>query len=285
MLAQETLAICERGTYTSPTGERLSIEAAMAAARAGTTLYTPRRLRDLLYAPPLPSSEVAAASIELRPETSMEAARRLCLGENRRDVLVLNFASARNPGGGFLGGSQAQEEALSRSSGLYPCLLLTPEYYEHHRRLRSCLYSDHMIYSPSVPFFRDDAGALLESPYQAAVVTAPAVNAGVVRRQERGSGPKIRDAMRQRIGLLLGLARHHGHETLVLGAWGCGVFRNDPRLIAELFSEQLRSQRFARAFDKVVFAIPGRGKGSGNFAAFDQILGAPALIRNQRNTD
>jgi len=70
----------------------------------------------------------------------------------------LNFASAKNPGGGFLGGGSAQEESLARSSGLFPCINQMQQMYETNRAYRSCLYTDHMIYSPRVPVFRDDEG-------------------------------------------------------------------------------------------------------------------------------
>src|SRR5690348_13855049 len=92
-----------------------------------------------------------------------------------------------------------------------------------------------MIYSPRVPVFRDDDDRLIEEPWSVAMITAPAVNAGVVRANEPGSVPRIAETMNRRIASVLGLAAHHGHDALVLGAWGCGVFANDPWEIAELF--------------------------------------------------
>lgn len=99
-------------------------------------------------------------------------------------MLALNFASARHPGGGFLGGSQAQEESLARASGLSPCLNQFQEMYDTNQRFSSCLYTDHMIYAPDVPVFRDDDDRLLEEPFLVSILTAPAVNAGAVRRNE-----------------------------------------------------------------------------------------------------
>jgi uncharacterized protein (TIGR02452 family) len=113
------------------------------------------------------------------------------------------------------------------------------DYYAAKRRSNSALYTDHMIYSPLVPVFRDDADRLLDEPWCVSMITAPAVNAGVVRSQEPENVSRIRDMMNCRIEYVLALAAHHGHQALVLGAWGCGVFANDPREVAELFASHL----------------------------------------------
>jgi uncharacterized protein (TIGR02452 family) len=169
------------------------------------------------------------------------------------DVLCLNFASAKNPGGGFLNGSQAQEESLARASGLYACLLQARAMYDTNRQFDSCLYTDHMIYSPRVPVFRDDDDVLLAEPYAVSFVTAPAVNAGALRPGERA---RIEPTMRGRTEKVLALAAAHGHEALVLGAWGCGVFRNDPTDVARWFHEHLcETPAFEGVFRTVVFAV------------------------------
>src|SRR6185437_10556724 len=108
-------------------------------------------------------------------------AGRLLRDEGADRVLALNFASARHPGGGFLKGSQAQEESLARASGLYACIAPLRGMYDANHRFRSCLYTDHLIYSPDVPVFRADNDSLLDHPYPVSFVTAPAVNAGAVR--------------------------------------------------------------------------------------------------------
>jgi uncharacterized protein (TIGR02452 family) len=60
--------------------------------------------------------------------------------------------------------------------------------------------------------------------------------------------------MRQRVEKVLTIMAGHGHDASVLGAWGCGVFKNDPEVIAQLFARALRG-RFAGDFAKVVFAV------------------------------
>ena len=108
----------------------------------------------------LPSAR-AAPACEVSAETTGAAALRL-RGEGGERVLALNFASAKNAGGGFINGAKAQEEDLARASALYPCLIGQRGYYEANRRCGSMIYTDHLIYSPDVPFFRDDGWALLE---------------------------------------------------------------------------------------------------------------------------
>lgn len=184
-----------------------------------------------------------------------------------KPVLCLNFASAKNPGGGFLGGSQAQEEALCRASALYLTINPQQEYYQVNRTCGTCLYTDYMIYSPGVPVFRDDRDELLQQPFEVSVITSPAVNAGALANSQPEQLPKLQSVMRQRIEKLLTVAVLHGYSRLVLGAWGCGVFRNEPAEIASLFHDALTG-RFARAFEEVAFGVLDFTKDQATFHAF-----------------
>ncbi|MCB9764626.1 MAG: TIGR02452 family protein [Alphaproteobacteria bacterium] len=270
-VAQETLNVLDEGCYTAPSGALVSIADAQAAAVAGTQLYTPEALAALL-AEPGPGG--AAPAITVTDERTQEACRRLFQDEGVDDVLALNFASARNPGGGFLRGAKAQEEDLSRCSGLYPSLITQMRYYTANRVQSSLLYTDHMIYSPQVPFFRVRSRTFIEQPYLASVITAPAPNAGEHLRREPGATAALDEAVQRRAGMVLALARAHGHRNLVLGAWGCGVFRNDPTRVAEVFRDWLNSRTFAGCFDQVVFAILATTKpGKRNLEAFQAVLG------------
>ena len=189
-------------------------------------------------------------------------------------VAVLNFASARNPGGGFLNGAQAQEEALCRASALYTCLLRAPEFYDHHRAHRDPFYSDRVIHSPAVPVFRDDRGRLLDEPYTAGFLTAAAPNAGVVLRTAPERAPELPRALAVRAERVLETAAAHGYRRLVLGAWGCGVFRNDPARVAGAFRALLGpGGRFERAFEHVVFGVLDRTPGAVVRGAFEEAFG------------
>src|SRR5262245_60047417 len=255
-LGQETVDIVERGWYESPGSGRVDLSPLVSRCLASTTLYRPSQLDEVVHCTAQPRDTEYRTSIEVVNETSLSASRRLVSQHGGSTTLCLNFASAKNPGGGFLGGSQAQEESLARSSGLYASLVSQGEYYEANRACRTALYTDHMILSPEVPVFRDDSGSLLGAPYSLGIVTAPAVNAGAIRKNEAENASRIWPTMSARIAKVLALAVHHGYEHLVLGAWGCGVFKNDPNEIATLFADALlRSSRFRDRFRVVVFAV------------------------------
>ncbi len=95
---------------------------------------------------------------------------------------------------------------------------------------------------------------MLVKPVLCNFITSPAVNAGVVKQQEPKRVSEIFGAMDVRIDKMLSLALHQGNETLILGAWGCGVFKNDPKEIAELFKKHLHG-KYKNKFKRVVFAI------------------------------
>ena len=268
--AEETLDILRRGRYSAVSGRGVDIGDWLQDSVTRTRLYHPYDFPTELNRPP----HSFDTTIEVTPETTLAAAHRLVLAQEHDEPLCLNFASAKNPGGGFLSGAQAQEESLARSSGLYASIAPQQEMYEHNRTLETCLYSDHMIYSPGVPVFRDDQGRLLGVPYRTAFITAPAVNAGVVQQRELTRITHIRPTMRQRLERVLWVAAQCGHTRLVLGAWGCGVFANDPYEIAELFAETLgEGGPFAGCSQHVVFAIYDRTPNRAVFAPFQNRLG------------
>ncbi|MEU4823178.1 TIGR02452 family protein [Actinomadura citrea] len=266
MTAQETVAILERGDYTAPSGRAVSIADGLAEAVRRTVLYRPDELDTLLKRLP-PADPDTRTRIEVTGETTLAAARRLCAPGTT--PFALNFASAKNPGGGFLNGAHAQEEGLARSSGLYESLLSAREYYDFHRAQGDLLYSDHMIYSPDVPVFREDSGRLLEEPYGVTFLTSPAPNRGAIR--DAGKARQVPEVLRLRARKVLAVALANGHTRLVLGAWGCGVFRNDPAEVAEVFAEALRpGGGFADRFEHVVFAVWDTAAGAPRHAAFER---------------
>jgi len=252
-IAKETLHILDEGKYVTPSGKTVELFAQQQAAVNGTTLYTPEQAHHLLTKQNLLHG--AKPIIDVTDETTQIAANRLVQNEGCSDLVLLNFASARNPGGGFVNGAKAQEEDLARCSGLYPCLLTQPTYYQRNRAQKSLLYTDHIVYSPNVPWFRTHSRKLLENIFLASVITAPAPNAGQLLRRDATAWPAIEETLRHRAGLVLAIARENGHRTLLLGAWGCGVFRNKPHLVADAFGTWLNSLEFQGCFDRVTFAI------------------------------
>ncbi len=264
--AKQVLAILDAGAYTSASGKEVSIGALQAKAEADTRLYLPEEL-DALRARP---ADGRTPPIEVVASTTQEAAQRWA----NDHAVVLNFASARNPGGGFLGGARAQEEELCRCSGLYTTLLTQRAYYDHHRGERTLLYSDRLIHSPGVPFFRlATKEPLLDEPVVVGVITAPAPNAGAIRRNRPEEASAIESTFERRWANILAVAAEHGYRSVVLGAWGCGAFRNDPQPVAEAARRVLESGRWGD-FERVVFAIPDRGNVSrANLEAFRRVLG------------
>lgn len=243
LLGREAVEIMKRGTYRAPSGAEVSIAEAQARAVAATREYEPTDgdLRE-------PRHD-RTTRFEVTPETTLEAAARLASAR----PLALNFASATKPGGGFLGGAQAQEESIARSSSLY-ATILDREMHRHHSHPRNPMYTSWAITSPDVPVFRKDDGTLLERPYTTSFLTCAAVNAGVVLARDPSKKPDVMRAMRERIARVLAIAAHESYATLILGAWGCGVFRNDTEDIALAFREALDGP-FAGAFEHVVFAV------------------------------
>jgi len=244
-LGLETVVILERGNYQSASGMVVDLRDLLRRAVEHTRSYTPEEALS-----PVPPGEKMTC-FEVVNETTLEAARRLVEAGSR--PLALNFASALHPGGGFLIGARAQEESLARSSGLYACLEGNP-FYAFHKAQNDALYSDYAIYSPDVPVIRRDDGTLLEEPFCCSILTCAAVNANHLLWGDTSRKGEIRPAMDRRIRRVLALAVHHGHDTLILGAWGCGAFGNDTEEIAALFRDALTGD-FRGVFARVVFAV------------------------------
>ncbi|MEX0172916.1 TIGR02452 family protein [Streptomyces sp. LMG1-1-1.1] len=266
-MARQTEEIVAAGHYQAPDGRTVSLTEDLAAALSGTRLHGP----DPVAVTP---DTDRTPTLDVTGESSLAAARRMTEADASRPVAVLNFASARNPGGGYLNGAQAQEEALCRSSALHATLLRAPAYYAHHRAERDAFYSDRVIHSPRVPVFRDDRGALLAEPFTVGFLTSPAPNAGVVRRTTPDRAHELPAALASRAERVLETAAAAGYRRLVLGAWGCGVFMNDPEMVAGTFKALLTDGgRFAGHFEEVVFAVLDRSSGTRTLAAFARVLG------------
>ncbi|MFJ9711430.1 TIGR02452 family protein [Streptomyces sp. NPDC101234] len=265
-IAQQTEQIVAAGGYRTPDGREILLAADIAAAQDATRMYGPQPV------PVAPDADLDTV-FEVTGESSLEAARRLA----GAPLAVLNFASARNPGGGYLNGAQAQEEALCRGSALYACQLRARVFYDHHRAHRDPFYSDRVIHSPAVPVFRDDRGGLLAEPYLAGFLTAAAPNAGVIRRTAPERVAELPAALAVRAERVLEVAAAQGYRRLVLGAWGCGVFQNDPAQVAGAFRGLLGSGgRFGRTFEHVVFGVLDRTPGSVVREAFAEVFQASA---------
>lgn len=271
-MAKESLEIMKQGYYEPVTSQnppeksRIMIKEAMEQSIGSSILISPVEGEKILEKYTLCTS---CHQPETRViNTSTVEAIRMLAAEGKTNIGVLNFASAKNPGGGFLNGAKAQEESLAVSSTLYPTLTAHEEYYRENRSHSSMMYLDYGIYSPEVVFFRDGVFQLTEAPVKASVLTLPAVNMGQVLLK----GENVVEAkrvMRRRMKMALGIFAEQKAKHLVLGAYGCGVFRNDPREIAVWWRELLEGG-MGQYFDSVFYAVLDRSKGQCCIRAFQE---------------
>ncbi|GAB4141904.1 MAG: TIGR02452 family protein [Thermogutta sp.] len=273
-LAKQAVEITERGAYTADCGRAVDIAAAIRNCLAATRLFTPsdlNRLREEVLAKP---ARPFAGTIEVVNETTLTGVARL-LADSADPLAALNFASAKNPGGGFLSGGQGQEESLARSSALHASLLQASEFYERHRASPSLLYSDAVILSPGCPVFRNDDGVLLSKPHPVTFITSAAPNAVAAAKNRPDELPAIPEIFRRRSEYVLAVAAAHGYKRLVLGAWGCGVFGNDPAVVAAAFAGHLRGV-WAGRFERIVFSVHDTSASRSTFEAFRSALAPDA---------
>lgn len=183
------------------------------------------------------------------------------------DLAVLDFASFVNPGGGYIKGGLAQEEALCTESYLYNVLEGQRDWYQENRRRNiNCeLYRNRAIVAPAVRFERGKTHAYAD------VIVAAAPNAKRARAEYGVSEDVLKAAMRDRIRFVLALIDSLGREKAVLGAYGCGVFEWDAEVVAEMFREELASG--THGLKQVIFAVP-RTRYDENLAKFEHGLAA-----------
>ncbi len=167
----------------------------------------------------------------------------------KEKTAVLNFASYRHAGGGFLNGSMAQEETLCHASFLYNVLKEFPEYYEwNESHYNKGLYTNRALYSPEVYFFCDDD----RDPVIADVITCAAPNRSMLLKDGRFSENDNETALRDRIRFIRDICDNENVNILIAGAFGCGVFAQKPEVVATCFKEYFNDTQVKR----VIFAVP-----------------------------
>ena len=212
------------------------------------------------------------AEITVSKKRTLEAAA----GYPGRKVAVLNFASASNPGGGVISGANAQEECLCRCSTLYPALnSVEPwaKFYKPHRLASNPMHNDDIIYTPGVVVFKSDTALPRTLPeedwYFVDVITCAAPNLNNSRgiRYNPGDDSMLlrlteeqqKNVHEKRLRRILEVAISHGCDTLILGAFGCGAFRNSPTAVAEASASVISEYRYAfRSIEFAVYCTPGR---------------------------
>ena len=254
--------------------------AAIDASRKNTKLY------DAGNIPDFPEEATRAGAVSVTKSRTYEAAMRLAKQHPGKRIAVLNFASATKPGGGVLSGSSAQEESLCRCSTLYPTLdrrFLWQKYYDVNRAAGDVLHTDACIYSPDIVICKTDENFPERMPKEdwvtVDVISCAAPNLrntpANLYNPESGRAVSILPADLQRLHeqrarAILAVAADNGVEIFVLGAFGCGAFRNDPRVVGKAYANVLNDCR--RHFDLIEFAIFCRGFETENYDAFAEVL-------------
>lgn len=227
-----------------------------------------------------------SGKISVTTERTLQAAKRLTGEYSGKKIAVLNFASATNPGGGVTKGSSAQEEAICRCSTLYPCLNtkeMFGQFYGMHRNRGDVRYTDSCIYTPSVYSIKIDTNVPELVPesewFSVDVITCAAPNLRPkpynAMNPGRGNAVKVTPSEllaihKKRGAHIIDIAAANGVDVLVLGAFGCGAFKNDPQIVARAYKEILADK--ARLFDEVVFAVYCSPKDTGNYDTFKRVL-------------
>ena len=272
---QQTIDIIQEGHYTSENGEEVTLLDNEPMLK-GSRFYT--KPLDAFKVPTLSErnakenesanakgnesvkAEVCKTKIIVRNDDSIHCGHSLQLeGYN---PVVLNLASRRNPGGGVKNGSRAQEESLFRSTNLFLSMYRYAEYAEDYG-LEKSRFQYPMpvrfggIYVPKATVFRagaKDDFALLDTPYYMSFVAVAAINhpeldadGNICQEDANLTKNKMRTMLR--IGLL------NGHDSIVLGAFGCGAFHNPPKHIARLFHEVIDEKEFKDKYKLIAFAI------------------------------
>lgn len=235
--------------------------------------------------PELPDvNEDNIASVAITNSRTFGAAARLCIDNPDKKIGVLNFASATEPCSGLKKGRIAQEESLCRCSTLYPILnqhYLWQKYYNANRGSRNPLYTDACIYSPDITICKTDEEfpkrLLPENWCNVDVITCSAPNLrrnfsdGDVRNNDFSiSAEQLLEIHIKRGRHILTIACANGVDIIVLGAFGCGGFANNPRVVASAYQQLV--EEFRSRFVKIEFAIYCRGRESLNYKAFKEII-------------
>ncbi|MBQ5316982.1 MAG: TIGR02452 family protein [Oscillospiraceae bacterium] len=249
----------------------------------GTRIYTPDT-KALPY-------ERYDGQIRVTGQRSFEAAVLLHAEFPDRRIAVLNFASATNPGGGVTRGASAQEECLCRCSTLYPVLAtreLCLEYYYVNRKMNN-LHDDTCIYTPDIVICKTDEDIPKRlgsgSFVRVDVISCAAPNLrdvpSNIYNAEGGdvvriTADELYDLHIRRAENILNTAVINKDEIIVLGAFGCGAFSNDPSTVAAAYRDVMKKYR--HAFEAAVFAVYCKDRETENYRQFYKAMNDAGLL-------
>lgn len=215
-------------------------------------------------------ADSAAEKILVVPDSTFAAAQKnIRYGK----TAVLNFANPQYPGGGASKGAVAQEECLCRCSNLYLCLSapnIFEDYYFYHKKYANHLFSDRLIYTKDVVVFKDESEvpALLprDEWFFVDVITCAAPYIAKINIDNAS----LKSLFKSRIKNIFEAAIDNKVEVIILGAFGCGAFKNPPEVVAEAFHEVIDENGYADNFKKIVFAIKCNPNNTKNLDVFQE---------------
>ena len=272
---RSTVGVVSHGEYTASSGVVVPLREYLNPNALASSKFYAREIAAIRVEDPYQTV------VTVLEEDCLVVAHRLLAQDPTDDVCVLNMASAGNPGGGVYNGAGAQEEYLFRCSDYYRFLFqyartFSPlEYGIEPNPTNRYPLDSHFggIFSRGITVFRDREGAgyaLVGQPWR---VNAVAVAAVDVKHHRASYGEYMRMTM-NKIRTILRIVYTNGQRRLVLGAFGCGAFGNDPYVVAALFRQVLDEPEFQGAFREIHFAILEDHNSHGrNFRAFSQVLG------------
>lgn len=156
--------------------------------------------------------------------------------EETENVALLNFASYKNVGGNFLGGSKAQEEMLCHESFLFNVLQANEDYYlMNSGDVNRGLYRNRAMYSPDIYFFRDGKVKKCD------VLTCAAPNRSLLLRYKQITEAENLEVLKSRVKFIRDIVLDKGVKVFITGAWGCGVFRQEPEVVRDLFEDAFKN--------------------------------------------
>lgn len=225
------------------------------------------------------------AKVVVSGKRSLEAAK--VYAKQGKKVCVLNFASATNPGGGVVNGSSAQEECICRCTTLYPCLNtdeMWNAFYKPHRKAANPLYNNDCIYTPDVCVFKSDTNFPEALPkdewWNVNIITCAAPN--LRERPSNAMNPyagdkaakvtpeELEKLLTSRVRRIFEIVVANENEVLILGAFGCGAFRNPPEIVAKVFNNVM--QNYLCYFDTIEYAVYHTEREVVNYEAFNRVI-------------
>lgn len=260
--------------------QNASLANKLQCAKTATVLYDPDEYPDISK---LPHSD---GIVTVTKHKTFEAVMPIHTAHLEWKIAVLNFASATNPGGGVKTGSSAQEESLCRCSTLYPSLTqnwLWQKYYQKNRDAHNNLHTDACIYSPGVVICKtdDDFPERMEEKNWVSVDVISCAAPNLLQRPGNYHNPEYGKQIvitpEELYKLHLIRAKHIMHvaaannaDALILGAFGCGAFANDPNAVAKAYKNAL--QEYRKYFGLIEFAVYCRPGETENYEAFKRII-------------